>query len=415
MRHTLRSTILRARHASGGAAFTATLLGALSASAYSSTTATISPIAKVPLPTSSSIVQPAPPVSTVDAGASTTGATAGTEAAPTRSFDRTTALGHSFGNAHFGASYSAGLAFFGGRTATLVPIGSCKPTVPSSANDYETDTTCIDWMEDRIAAADRLYDACVASGLGGIEYCMTNSAFRAAHSADVAKLSLDMEERILSTNAWLSANATVLGVNASLVDIRLAGRSSAESSPVSTIHYFQRGQQTYDSSGPGSRSFDKTVDAVVFEQSKVLMVGGAIPMTLHVEVDSHFGTLFQASATGAATSVGVTPHARYDGTGDVSLDLGLYKGGVQLVLELLDVQVPSNASLVRTNLATSDKLTWAINCDLTLHSLAGKVQLFGKPIWRSQYDYLTLIDWDGFGTTIPIYHAGADAFVKKPL
>lgn len=101
------------------------------------------------------------------------------------------------------------------------------------------------------------------------------------------------------------------------------------------------------------------------------MVGGAIPMTLHVEVDSHFGTLFQASATGAATSVGVTPHARYDGTGDVSLDLGLYKGGVQLVLAL-DVQVPSNASLARTNLATSDKLTWAINGDFLDAALAGR-------------------------------------------
>jgi hypothetical protein len=334
-----------------------------------------------------------------------------------RNYERTSAISHAFGNANFQAGYSAGLSFFGGRTAQLVPVSDCTHNIapPSSANNYDTGEAQIDaCLDSLVTAAEILHNDCAASGRD-IEYCMTDPAFRAAHPQQVSKIRLEMEQRILSTQGWLRAHGKVLEIPVSFVDIQLGARSSLSQSPAATVHYFVRNQDVYHASGPGAQSYSKTTDALLFSAEKVYLIGGVIPMTLRAEAVGHTGITFQATAGTATTSVGVTPHARVDGTGSVKLDLGLYAGGVQLDLEFLDIQVPSAASLARTQLTGADRLSWSINSSVTLHSLAGQVSLFGKPVWRDFYDYRGLLAWQGFGTVIPIYSSNGDAYTKAPI
>lgn len=373
---------------------------------------------KPPLPSSDSAVEQAPSASSSGGTPSNSGSTTpGTSSNPVRNFERTSAIGQSFGNAHFNAFYSSGLSFFGGRTAQLVGLKDCSRLVPlpSSANDYDNGEAAIEACLDEMSAAGlKLTTDCAASNRD-IEECMTDPAFRSAHQQQVSQIGLEMEQRILRTTGWLEAGGKVLGFSVPFVDISLSGRSSASQSPRASIDYFVRNQEVYHASGAGLQTYDKTTDSLLYENDKVYMIGGVIPLTLHVEASGHTGITFQANAAPSSTSVGVTPHARVDGMGSVKLDLLLYAGGVQLDLEFIDVQVPSTASLSRTQYTGHDRLAWNVHSDLVLHSLAGKVQLFGKPVWRKQYDYRSLLSWNGFGTTIPIYDNGGYAYTKKPL
>src|SRR5262249_50755994 len=150
-----------------------------------------------------------------------------------------------------------------------------------------------------------------ASGLGGIEICMTNTAFRQANAADVQKVALETEDRILETKASLSADAKVVGFNVSLIDIDLAARASATDSPGTGIHFFIRNFDNYDGSGgQGTLTHDKTTTKLLYENSKTFLVAGAIPITLEAEIWGEAGIQSNAMAYPNSTAVNLTPHAR---------------------------------------------------------------------------------------------------------
>jgi hypothetical protein len=371
-----------------------------------------------PVPSSSSIQEPAPTTSSSQTGGTPAVTASGTPTAPVRNFSKAIGKGGNFGNSWFGGSYSGSVSFFGGRTATLVPVIQCRE--PYLTGNEELDAEQVAEFEeclDRLMnAASRVQAACDASGLGGIEFCMTNSAFRQANYSDVSVLSLQTEDRILETKATLKADAKVVGFNVSLIDIGLGARASATDAPGSGIHFFIRNFDSYDNSaGQGTQTHDKVTTKLLYENSKTFLVGGVVPVTLEAEIWGEAGIQTSATAFPNSTAVGLTPHARLWTVGRATVDVGLYRGGVQAELTLLEVEVPATASLARYAQTTHDKYTTTMNLDVVLKTLAGNVKLFGKPVWRSYYDYKTLIAWNGFEQTFNLYHSTSDFFVMKPL
>lgn len=288
---------------------------------------------------------------------------------------RTIGLDDDFGNEDFGASYDVGASIAGYRG--VVP-GALDPL-----------------------SALAVLGICQNAG-----YDINDPSFMASCTSDAAVCAsyptvctLPMTD-ILEAEGHLNADARLFGIEKSLVDIHGEARSVVGHSAHSSLHYYVLGSQTYDLEEDGPLTYDTAESRQLFSATKSYGVG-PVSVKLNFKVMGELGVHIEAGATLSGLEMGVTPHAKAWGVATATVNLLVARGGVTATLTFLEAHLPTSASLLPGTQANT--FGWSIDSDLELQTLAGSVELWGKLIGGDTH-YLTVADWPGLATTIPLIH-----------
>ena len=294
---------------------------------------------------------------------------------PVGTVTRTVGIDDDFGSEDFGASYDVGASISGYRS--IVP----------GTMDLLTALSVVGICENAG------YDT---TALGSIAACLNNATVCADYPTVCA---LPMADT-LEAEGHLNADARLFGIEKSLVDIHGEAKSIVGHSAHSSLHYYVLGAQTYDLEEDGPLTYDTTESRQLFSATKEYGVG-PVSVKLNFKVMGELGVHIEAGATLSGLEMGVTPHAKAWGVASASVNLLVARGGVTATLTFLEADLPTSGSLLPGT--QPGTFGWSIDSDLELQTLAGNVELWGKLIFGDIH-YLTIADWPGLATTIPLIH-----------
>jgi hypothetical protein len=121
-----------------------------------------------------------------------------------------------------------------------------------------------------------------------------------------------------------------------------------------------------------------------FRRSETFMVG-PVPLTVEGSIDGTVGLEHIAAAPAGDFSVDLqlTPFAGLDA--DVALGVGIrgvLAAGVSGHLNLIDVEVPTSASIDQAiHIPTGRTLDWALESDVEVTTLSGSISLWAEVLW----------------------------------
>lgn len=160
----------------------------------------------------------------------------------------------------------------------------------------------------------------------------------------------------------------------------------------------------YEDSGTQSLSMTKSFQRDLVSASATFTFG-PIPATVTGKVRGAVGITGAVGpkVTAAGTGVGaeVTPYATATATASLAVGVTGLQAGIEGQLEIIHVGVPSNGSLV---MDSTGKLSWGLNSDVEVRTLDGSLNGYIEVLNRRYRR--KLVDWDGFSTTIPLFHLG---------
>jgi hypothetical protein len=193
----------------------------------------------------------------------------------------------------------------------------------------------------------------------------------------------------LSSSAELEATATLFGRTRTVALARGEAVRSATGEVGSTgafdLTVEVMGTEISTPSYGANSAATNDWNRVFFSKSETFMLG-PIPLTVEGTVDGTIGVTHDADASTLAFALDTTVEPFCELDADVALGVGItgvVAAGVSGHLNVLDVSVPTNASIEQAIYTTQGRtLDWSLESDVDVTTLSGSISLWVELLWE---------------------------------